>query len=294
MTWQQNAGPLADLANIGFGIADRLSGGSDTAANDARFMNDFAWKQSLRNEEFQKQLATQGIRMRVADAEAAGIHPLAALGVNPSGGGNFASAFTQPIPRDKPQWQGLGQDISRAVHAMTTPEEKQYKMLQLEKMKTENEILNTELTERRANIQRSHSAGLPSNSGLSGGLVANGQGDAYVMEQPLRSTHRQPGAPHQDVGHIADMAYTRTPTGGLAIVPSKDVKERIEDQIIPEFAWAARNYGAANLNMYPKPNKKYYPLPSGYDEWRWHHGYQEFRPAQKGKSFDYVPWWMRD
>lgn len=277
-------------------IGGFLGGGGQEGLDEGtqRWLADFQWKQSLRNEQFQHDLAEKGIRMRVADAEAAGLHPLAALGASPSGGGSFSSAFGGNPSYKRSIGDGLqnmGQNIDRAVMAMTTPEEKQMKQLQLQKMRTENEILNTELTERRNNLMRTSAVGLPSNSGLGGGLT--GQGNAYVMEQPLRSTHRQPGAAHQDVGHIADMAFARTAGGGLAVVPSKDVKERIEDQLIPEFAWAMRNYGSPNFGNAPKPNPKYYPLPRGFTHWRWNPLYQEYRPARSDKPWynrKYEPW----
>lgn len=118
-----------DVANLGFGIYDRFAGdgSSDTAVNDTRFMNDFAWKQSLRNEEFQKELARNGIRMRVADAEAAGLHPLVGAGINPASGGfstsGFVGAQQNPSPRQF-NAPSFGQNISRAAAATMTEEER--------------------------------------------------------------------------------------------------------------------------------------------------------------------------
>lgn len=115
-----------------------FSGGdSDTASNDARFMNDFAWKQSLRNEQlqrdqfqFNKDLATHGIRMRAADAEAAGFHPLVGAGVNPAmgssnsfGGTSFVGAHSS-APKSSPFSLGFSQSISRAKAATMTEQEK--------------------------------------------------------------------------------------------------------------------------------------------------------------------------
>jgi len=79
---------------------------------------------------FQQDLAKQGIRWRVEDARAAGLHPLFALGAQPMGG--------QPvqIPGGGPDPMGAaladaGQSIGRAVAAQQTKEEKALVALQL-------------------------------------------------------------------------------------------------------------------------------------------------------------------
>lgn len=108
---------------------------SGSAGDDARFMNDFAWKQSLRNEEFQKQLSEHGIKMRVDDAVSAGLHPLVGAGINPSQGGFSTPAFTGTPTRFPKQPSGIsmGADISRAVSATSTLEEKQLRALELQR-----------------------------------------------------------------------------------------------------------------------------------------------------------------
>lgn len=145
--------PLITAALIGAGsnlLGGSLGifgGGSDTARNDARFMNDFAWKQALRMEEFQKDLAYHGIQRRVRDAENAQIHPLAAMGINPIGGNPVGVNFGQTPDRYNDRWEragdmvkNLGQDVSRAVSAQATKEEKVFQAAKLA----------TEISQRRA------------------------------------------------------------------------------------------------------------------------------------------------
>lgn len=171
----------------------------------------------------QKEFAQHGIRWRVADAQAAGIHPLAALGVplqqvSPIAvGDTMGSAFAS-----------AGQDIGRAIDAKRTAGErvdavtKTMRDLQLQRMGLENELL-------AAKIAVTRQAGQP--PAMPGALVE---------DEPLRRVVGLPGQEHQEPGGISDVGYVRSRYGG-AIVPSYDVKQRIEDQMLPEFQWFIRN-----------------------------------------------------
>lgn len=121
-----NVDPFA-VANSWFG-----PGGGGMAGDDVRWMNDFTWKQSLRNEEFQHQLATHGIRMRAADAEAAGFHPLIGAGVNPASGQFGGALFNQPSPKMSGSGINMGANISRAQAATMTETDKALSQAQLE------------------------------------------------------------------------------------------------------------------------------------------------------------------
>lgn len=101
------------------------------------------------NVAMQREFAQNGIRWKVADATAAGLHPLAALGAQTSSfspvsvgssGDGGASHFAN-----------FGQDIGRAVKAAQTAEERAQRdaetarKLDVEKKGLENGILRTEL-----------------------------------------------------------------------------------------------------------------------------------------------------
>lgn len=291
-------GTSYDWSGLGQGIGSLLGGiggfmgGQNEGLNraDQRFLADFQMKQSLRNEEFQREMATHGIRMRVADAEAAGLHPLAALGAS-TAGGSFGTAFGGGGGyRENTAGRGLenlGQNISRASMAMATREEKMFKQLQLQKMSTENEILNTDLLERKKQLMSPGTGpGMPSANPNLNGFMGQGQPDAAlnaasrVTDIPLKRTFSDKDRPWQQAGAIADYAYVKTPNG-YAIVPSKDVKESIEDQIIPELSWALRNYGLASMGLLPKPDIKKYVPPKGYDDWRYSIPLQQYVPSKK-------------
>lgn len=154
------------LANVAFtgaqtGMSIFGNQGSDTALNDQRWMNDFAWKKALRDEAFQNNYATNYMQIRAADAEKAGLHPLAALGVNPASSSPTVAAFTgvQDMKRNR-DYSGvgqMGQDISRAILAQKTAEERATYQANLERTKAETDFIRAQELEVRKRT------GMPSN-----------------------------------------------------------------------------------------------------------------------------------
>lgn len=80
------------------------------------------------NMEMQREFAKNGVRWRVEDAVAAGLHPLAALGVNPASASPVsASVFPADTSRRDTALHtlsGMSQDILRARLAKTTTDER--------------------------------------------------------------------------------------------------------------------------------------------------------------------------
>lgn len=139
----------ANLFSSGMGFIGK--GSSDTALNDQRFMNDFAWKQALRQEDLQRDLIHHGIRWRTEDAQRSGIHPLAALGISPAGGQSVGVNFMPTDSMRENRWdraadmtRQLGQDVSRAVSATATPEEKAMRAAQLATQISQKNALDAE------------------------------------------------------------------------------------------------------------------------------------------------------
>lgn len=94
-----------------------------------------AWRRQQRaqDQEYarQKEFAQMGIRWKVADAKAAGLHPLYALGAMPS---NYSPAMIQSEPSSGigESMAEAGQSISRAMMATQTSQEKQMQQMALE------------------------------------------------------------------------------------------------------------------------------------------------------------------
>lgn len=102
-----------------------------------------------KNYEAQKEFAQHGLRWKVDDATAAGVHPLYALGAQ---GQSFAPSFVGSTSESGRPGDGLasaGQDIGRAVAATQTLEERAYNAsiakLGLERASLENDLLRTQI-----------------------------------------------------------------------------------------------------------------------------------------------------
>lgn len=118
---------LDSLFSLGTGLLGYF--GAKDAAGDAedRFNAQMGWsrEQFDRNEALQREFAQNGIRWRVADAQAAGIHPLFAMGgggasYSPSvtaGGDNFQDNSASYLAN-------MGQDVGRAIKATMTRDER--------------------------------------------------------------------------------------------------------------------------------------------------------------------------
>lgn len=182
-----------------------------------------------------KEFAQQGIRWKVEDAKAAGIHPLAALGAQ-------TTSYSAPVGAGLAEgFAGAGQDVSRAINATRTPGaridayEKTLRDLNLQKMGLENQLLASQ-------IAKINQAGTPPALPGSGDrYLIDGQGNSPLVESSeLKRTFSAPGAGSQEPGAIPDLGYARTATG-FAPVMSKDVKDRLEEDRIGSLLWSIRN-----------------------------------------------------
>lgn len=186
----------------------------------------------------QEKFAKNGIQWKVADAEKAGVHPLFALGAStsqysPVGVGDAGTHLAQ-----------TGQDVGRAIDA-TSPKSQRLdaytqavQKLTLDKMGLENQLLASKI----ATINQ---PGSPANA--PGGIVQPyfepGQPDfpGIVKTAPFSRQAAAIGNAWQEPAATTDVGFARTSSGGYAAVPSKDVKEKIEDDLISELQWSIRN-----------------------------------------------------
>lgn len=137
------AGWLGPLIQAGGAIVGGLLG-QDSARDAARL-----------NARAQKQFAQHGIRWRVEDAKAAGLHPLYALGAQ-------TPSFS-PVHVQSPMGDALaeaGQHVGRAVSATMTGQEKLMQMYQLENARAQyqetdarRQLIEEELAALRRNAQ---------------------------------------------------------------------------------------------------------------------------------------------
>lgn len=234
----------------------------------------------LAREQFnwQQKLAQEQVQMRVADAKKAGIHPLAALGVMPSSfspvsmGGGFSGGDLGSV----------GQNIDRAVGAYASRRErdKQAAVAAMEAARTrkQEDILFDQRV--RANeidiaigasrLRDINSPGTPP--------PLNNVGPGVVAVNPARTTSPSVTTEGREAGAIRDYGFTSTDSGGLAIVPSYDVHERIEDNLPQQLGWALRNQVVPFFSGLQPPDPREHPLPQGF-RWEWDWTSQQFVPV---------------
>lgn len=230
--------------------------------------------QAAANMAMQREFAQNGIRWKVEDAKAAGIHPLYALGASTP---SFSpvSLGTAPDQSMSTAMADMGQNISRAVSSTRTAPEKELATIQLAQARAQldGSVIDNQI---KAVQLKNLANPSPSFPGTESGNFIPGQGNSpLVRVKPSERSVSADGRPAQQAGWVPDVGYSRTDTG-LTPVPSQDVKERIEDQLIPELMWAARNQLAPNLGTSRPPPKNM--LPKGADSWQWSFKAQEWQP----------------
>lgn len=242
------------------------------------------WDTANKNAELQKQFAKQGIRWRVEDAQKAGIHPLYALGAQTH---SFAPISTGDVSASLAD---MGQSIGRAVDSTRTAPEKidaytnSLRALELEHRGLQNELLKSQIAQNNASA--SAPMATADDPFLINGQVQSGVRSGLTNSVPLKRVTSQPGMPWAEPGAITGAGWENTPTG-IAPVPSKDVKERIEDSPM-EWMWFLRNNliptvsaeGAA-LRAPPKEALRRFPGAIG---WRFNPILQEYQPVYPSRN----------
>lgn len=210
----------------------------------------------------QREFAQKGIRWKVADAKAAGIHPLYALGAQTH------SFSPVAIGSDYSSIGEAGQDIGRAIAATSNQSQRAGQMqkildgLSVERAGLENDLLRSQI----ARLRQTPNPPMPVEQRYlvdGQGQTASGVPGTLIQDQPLARVPGNPAAMWMEPGAVTDVGHSRT-KGGYAPVPSKDVKERIEDNMFQELQWFFRNNIQPMFGMNYSPPTT--PPPEGY-EW---------------------------
>lgn len=271
---------IGELISAGANIIGGLLGRS--AQEDA---NEVAERNAQRNIDWQKTFAQNGITWKVADAKAAGIHPLYAMGAStPS-----FSPVTVGVTPETGLAEGFskaGQDIGRAFQATRNQGERTDAVseastkLALEEQGLRNDLLRSQIASINARLtapQVGPPMATPSDNFLVPGQTQSG----LIKPDPLKVAPAAADRPYQEGGAIPDIGHSNTGTG-WAPYPSKDLKERIED-VMPyewEHFWRNRvmpSFGQSLRGPFPAPPGK---------EWWWNTLKQEYQLHPKGQR----PW----
>nr|QJB20589.1 MAG: DNA pilot protein [Microvirus sp.] len=187
------------------------------------------------NARLQREFAQNGIRWKVDDAKAAGIHPLFALGAQTIGaspsyvdGGSMGKAFSD-----------AGQDIGRAIDAKRTSAERttaRLEALTVERGELENQLLRSQIAKLN---QPGHPPALPGSTGAAPGVriipreVISNEGDT-------------------EVGKAAAHRRVDFSSGDTVRIAGDDMQQAIEEgpanwyyqltRTIPDMVWADSKY----------------------------------------------------
>lgn len=263
--------------------------------------------------QLQEEFARNGVQWRVQDARAAGLHPLAALGAqlhspspvsisgNVPSAPNISSNPISPFVGNSSIAQAMssvGQDLSRAMTAVATERERaQGIQTASSALSLENQALQNKLLASQIAKTSGAAVGPPMPSSSSSNRIP-GQGNSgsrintnLVEEQKHEPVVGAPGSKHTEPGEITDLGFARTKTG-FAPVPSKDVKERIEDNLVSELMWEARNRITQTIGFGLTP-PAHVKLKPGH-EWRYNpirQEYQQIIPLRQNGQWNVKNWW---
>lgn len=258
-------GPLiAAGASIIGGLMGKSS--ADKAAENAA-------REAAENRAMQKEFAQNGIQWKAADAKAAGIHPLYAMGASTPSFSPVSTNFTADTSMAT-AFSNAGQDIGRAITASKSQSQRNdaysqaVQKLSLEKMGAEIDVLRADAASKVA-TRSGAMVGPPMPIGNRYMSGLEGQQGALVKNEPLERVVPAPEAPNQEPGAVVDLGFART-KDGFAPVPSKDFQERSEDNFLAQLAWAWRN------QFLPWMGKNESPPPS-HPDYRYDIYSQEYR-----------------
>lgn len=254
---------IGSLISAGASLLGGLFGKS--SADAARESQE---RQNAENIALQREFAQNGISWKVQDAKNAGIHPLYAIGAQGASFTPSSSNFTADTSMQT-ALTTAGADIGRAVNASTSQTSRQNQFqkimsgLAIEKAGLENEVLRSQLLSE--SVRRNQQLGPPMPIGDRYLLPGQAQSGVLVNDEPQKRVNADPTAPFSEPGAITDIGPVRTSTG-VSVVPSKDVKERIEDSLPYELQhfWRNQILPAISQSSQDSQTKGFPPPPAGY------------------------------
>lgn len=265
---------------IGAAIGAPLGGFLGRALDKQEDPNAYNREMFERNVALQKEFAQQGVRWRVEDAKAAGVHPLFALGA--SGASYSPVTVMDAGPKYSPlqDAMAMGQDVTRALMSTRTQSERDMMSLQMAALQADldGKVIDNQI--KLAELNKANAVGPAFPSAGSDNFIP-GQGNTpLVKDKPLERVVSAPGRPAQEAGWRPDVSYSRTDTGLTPVVP-ESLSESLEDDVIGKALWRLRNQVVPNFTGSGKP--PLHMLPKGADDWDWNGSKQEWQPV-KGKG----------
>lgn len=278
--------------------AASLAGGllNSNSAEDAARIN--AAEQERTNQEniaYQREFAQQGIQWKVADAKAAGLNPLAALGASTSSFSNVVAPQPAPQGGSRPgdALVKAGQSVDRAIQSTQSADDQAFtqasRALSLQKGQLENDLLASQI--RLANqpgngpptpaAAQQFSGGIPDSHMVVPGTSAN---EAVAARWPLpseRLVQVDPDKVTSGVGSVTaglhpETTFTRMANGGFYPEPSRDMSVAMFNPW-SQTAWSMRNM------LMPTVLDSFRPPQFRGDDWTFDpvSGYQKASPKYR-------------
>lgn len=217
----------------------------------------------------QREFAKNGVRWKIADGVAAGIHPLYAVGAQ---GASFSPVNYEPPQRQSDPFADfmmglinvLGQNILGSVFSGSTQNEREetYASLKLSNAQLENQLLQNQVL--NATAPPSMGPPLPS----AGDYPIPGQTSSSVMVKPFETTATSRYNRGTDAGAIPSLGWMRNADGGYTPVQSAAAKERTEDDFFAESEHAIRNRLIPAAKGLSPPPRDVVHLPKNM-KWQW-------------------------
>lgn len=208
------------------------------------------------------------IDTKIKKAKEHGIHPLTMLGVP---GVNAPSAY---VPGNKgPDLNAMGQGIDRMANFGRTQLSREIDEANLEQVKLSNDFMRVQIAGAQQAIAKSGQTP-PLSSGVGPYLLDGQTGSGSIAPKPAEPTLGvTPQQPQREGGAYPEIAYKRTSPTELRLVPSKDQKERMEDDIFEQVKYHSRHsfpvYSSVRNMIKNPPYPSEVPLPPGYKKWVW-------------------------
>lgn len=237
--------------------------------------------------ERQKEFAQMGIRWKMDDARAAGLHPVAALGgtgsmYSPSAAvsGQFTADKPSFLSRSSSSIDVPGQNTLRAQMATKTDVEKEMEALALRRGQLQNALLEGQVAAQWSSVM-GQPPGVPAPVSVGPRVAPVGA----VRVEPSKVTSRDPGHSGMEAGSTpAGKSFDLG--GGLKIaLPSQAASESFES-MGPLSAPLALTIGGARRWWHGPDQQPSLPAPGG-SQWVWSPWSQSFkleRPAAPSKT----------
>jgi hypothetical protein len=175
--------------------------------------------QAILDRQLQKDAMTHGIRWKIADAKAAGINPLFALGAQTS--------TPSPIHVGSLQAPDMSQTFSRGAGAIG----KAMNAAIIDRMRLQNTLLEQEVAR--------------GDRDLNNPVVLDGESPAnYVIPDISKSV-----TPGIEGGTGPAQTYRMLEGGGLLKIPAKDVQEAASEELVTQTRYALNEIGGAIISI---------------------------------------------